>query len=169
MAGSWLDALLGAVFNSSSSVPIAGGLNFSGGVKAVLNRVTGRVDVSLTNPPRAPGTSDAFDPTVDDSDVVEVLPDGHDAGFYLVGAQCSYAGSEAVSAPSFTISWASDALSFTREVEGEDVSGSQSGWHMPPALVYSDGSAPLTAQFLSGVTTGSLTATFRATALRVSG
>ncbi len=47
MARNWLDALLGAIFNSSVEIPISGGLNFKGRLTAVLNSVTGVIDVSL--------------------------------------------------------------------------------------------------------------------------
>lgn len=47
MAGSWLDALLGAVFDSGNSIPLGGGLNFAAPLTATKNPTTGVVDVTL--------------------------------------------------------------------------------------------------------------------------
>ncbi len=47
MAGSWLDALLGAAFNRGVAVPLGGGLDFLAPLTAARNPTTGRVDIGL--------------------------------------------------------------------------------------------------------------------------
>lgn len=44
--GSWFDGLLGAIQNAGVDLPIPKGLNFSTGLRAVRNTVTGMIDVS---------------------------------------------------------------------------------------------------------------------------
>lgn len=46
--GGWLNALLGRIFNSGTSLPLAGGLNFTGGLQAVTNEEENRIDVTFT-------------------------------------------------------------------------------------------------------------------------
>lgn len=43
---SWFDGLLGAIQNSGADLPIGKGLNFTAGLRAVRNAVTGLIDVS---------------------------------------------------------------------------------------------------------------------------
>lgn len=47
MAGSWLDAILGAVFSRGVSIPLGGGLNFTAPLTATKNPTTGVIDVVL--------------------------------------------------------------------------------------------------------------------------
>lgn len=42
----WLDALLGRIFYNGVSIPLSKGLNFTGGVKALLNTTTKQIDVT---------------------------------------------------------------------------------------------------------------------------
>lgn len=44
--GSWFDGLLGAIQNSGVDLPVPKGLNFTSGLRAVRNTVTGIIDVS---------------------------------------------------------------------------------------------------------------------------
>lgn len=167
MAGSWLDALLGKIRNAGAELPLSGGLNFASGLKATLNRATGVVDVTQTNPPQVPATQTGWDPAAGDSDVLETMAAGHDPGFYLIGINATVTG---------TITGGSMVGAFTWGVDGAGASGTGSAGHTDSRTyrstslpVYSDGSAALTAQLTSTVTGSGLTAVVRAFALRVSG
>lgn len=166
MAGSWLDALLGAIRNSGTSVPLSGGLNFAGGLRAVLNRVTGVVDVALVNPPIAPAEQSSWSPVEGDSDTLEAVAVGHDAGFYLVGAQVSFPASPSDGDFTAIVTW-SDGVS-AGEITGAAVPAAGLVY-AAPALVYSDGGSAITVRFTSTVTDETATGVVRATAQRVSG
>ncbi len=166
MAGSWLDALLGAIFNSGTAVPISGGLNFTGGLRAVLNRSTARVDASLVNPPNASAVQVAWSPVDGDSDTLEVLAAGHDPGFYLVGTAVTFTAepSDGTFAP--TLTWSDGSAD--GEIIGDAMAASAIVT-APPQLVYSDGSAAITITWAPTTTDEMVAGTVRANALRVSG
>jgi hypothetical protein len=164
----YLEALLGAVSNDGASIPIASGLNFTDGVQVVPNAITKRNDVSLINPPQPIVSQADWNPdSSNPSDDLEVMAAEHPAGFYLVAISVSFTdgtiGSGGVS-PVFT--WHSDAAD--RDITLTEIPGSSGGYAQGSQVVYSDGSAAITAGFVSTIDGEGLNAIVRANAVRLS-
>lgn len=167
MAGSWLDAILGAIRDRGTSLPLMGGLNFTGGLKATRNTASARIDVSLVNPPQTPAVQTEWEPVgAVPSDTLEAMPEDHEPGFYLVGTQVSFgtAPVDGTFTPTFT--WSEGASD--GEIVGEAIDAAEL-IAAPPQLVYSDGSAAITVTWESTTTDETASGTVRAVALRVSG
>jgi hypothetical protein len=160
---SWLDALLGAIYDRGTALALSGGLNFTGGLKATLNRTDGRIDAALVNAPQAITSQTGVDATSPFS--LTVLAAGHSAGFYLVGCQVELAADE-LSVGDLTPTWTWSNGDVSGSAEGDPL-GDGFVRTAIPQLVYSDGSDPIAVAWATTLT-GDEVAIVRGTSLRVS-
>jgi len=171
---SWFSALLGRVRSAGVDLALGSGINFTDGLAARLNPVTGYIDVSATNEGLAEvaavASATGWDPVGDSvSPTVVALAAGHTAGFYLVGSSVEVSGSEVGPSPELTatITWSNATASGS--VTGAAITPGVGNFTVAavPQLVYSNGSADIAVSWEATVTGTSLTGTVRATAMLV--